>query len=124
MPESSAKLSNTARTVLTHAAARHDHLVRVPQLQMAAARQVIRSLLNAGLVDEIPAPIDDADLAWRTGEDGSALIPWEFPRLCRGGSRSLTFPGVFSGHPSMKLRFVSCQSTRAMEFDQWTSIKA
>jgi len=22
------------------------------------------------------------------------LITWEFPRLCRGGSRSLTYPGV------------------------------
>ena len=49
------------------------------------------------------------------------LIPWEFPRLCRGGSRSLTFPGVVSGHPSMKLRFVSRQSTRTMEFHRWTS---
>src|SRR3954447_17120031 len=24
----------------------------------------------------------------------ASLIYWEFPRLCRGGSRSLTFPGV------------------------------
>jgi type II secretory pathway predicted ATPase ExeA len=52
------------------------------------------------------------------------LIQWEFPRLCRGGSSSLTFPGVFSGHPSMKLRFVSRQSTRTMEFHQWTSSRA
>ena len=52
------------------------------------------------------------------------LIPGEFPRLCRGGSRSLTFQGVVSGHPSMKLRFVSRQSTRTMEFHQWTSSKA
>ena len=53
-----------------------------------------------------------------------ALIPWEFPRLCRGGSRSLTFPGVVSGDPSMKLRFVSRQSTRTKEFHRWTSSKA
>jgi hypothetical protein len=26
---------------------------------VAAARQVIRSMLNAGLVEEVPAPIDD-----------------------------------------------------------------
>jgi len=52
------------------------------------------------------------------------LIQWEFPRLCRGGSRSLTFPGVVSGHPLMKLRFVSRQSTRTMEFHQWTSSRA
>ena len=25
------------------------------------------------------------------------LIQWEIPRLCRGGSRSLTFPGVVPG---------------------------
>jgi len=52
------------------------------------------------------------------------LIQWEFPRLCRGGSRSLTFQGVVSGHPLMKLRFVSRQSTRTMEFHQWTSSRA
>jgi hypothetical protein len=52
------------------------------------------------------------------------LIHWEFPRLCRGGSRSLTFQGVVCGHPSMKLRFVSRQSTRTMEFHQWTSSRA
>ena len=52
------------------------------------------------------------------------LIQGEFPRLCRGGSSSLTFPGVFSGHPSMKLRFVSRQSTRTMEFHRWTSSRA
>src|SRR5664279_3247638 len=40
------------------------------------------------------------------------LIPWEFPRLCRGGSRSLTFSGVVPGCPSTKLRLVSRQSTR------------
>ena len=52
------------------------------------------------------------------------LIHWEFPRLCRGGSRSLTFQGVVFGHPSMKLRFVSRQSTRTMEFHRWTSCRA
>jgi hypothetical protein len=52
------------------------------------------------------------------------LITSEFPRLCRGGSRSLTFPGVVSGDPSMKLRFVSRQSTRTMEFHRWTSSRA
>jgi hypothetical protein len=48
---------------------------------------------------------------------GASLIQWEFPRLCRGGSRSLTFPGVVPGFPSMKLRIVSRQSTRI-----WSSI--
>jgi transposase len=41
----------------------------------------------------------------------SALIQREFPRLCRGGSRSLTFPGVGPGYQSVKLRSVSQQST-------------
>ena len=27
------------------------------------------------------------------------LMHWEFPRLCRGGSRSLTFSGVHPGYP-------------------------
>jgi len=30
----------------------------------------------------------------RTEADFSFLIRWEIPRLCRGGSRSLTIPGV------------------------------
>jgi hypothetical protein len=74
MPERSPKLSNTARTVLSLAAERDDHLVRAPQLPAAAARQVIRSLLNAGLVEEIPAPVEDADFAWRKDENGEALM--------------------------------------------------
>jgi len=74
MSETSPKLSNIARTVLTLAAARDDHLVRFPQLPVAAARQVVRSLLSAGLVEEIPAPIEDADFTWRNGEDGEALM--------------------------------------------------
>jgi putative transposase len=47
----------------------------------------------------------------------AGLINWEFPRLCRGGSRSLMFPRVCPGYPLMKLRIVSRQSTRI-----WSSI--
>jgi len=68
------KLSATARAVLTSAAARDDHLIRPPRLPIAAARQVVRSLLQAGLADEVPAPIEDAGYAWRTGEDGEVLM--------------------------------------------------
>src|ERR1700736_613501 len=32
---------------------------------------------------------------------------WEFPRLCRGGSKSLTYPAVDIAAPSTKLRMVS-----------------
>src|SRR4051794_24891038 len=61
--------------------------------------------------------IDIVELSPLTLQDRriyNLLIQWEFPRLCRGSNRSLTFPGVVSGHPSMKLRFVSRQSTRTM----------
>jgi hypothetical protein len=51
-------------------------------------------------------------IRFKDPETGKTLIKWEFPRLCRGGSRSLTFPGVFPGFPSMKLQIVSRQSTR------------
>jgi hypothetical protein len=44
-------LSNTQRTLLIAASARDDHLVPLPQLPAAAARQVIRSMLNAALVE-------------------------------------------------------------------------
>jgi uroporphyrinogen decarboxylase len=46
------------------------------------------------------------------------LIQWEFPRLCRGGSKSLTVPGV---HPGNSLR--EPRSTRKGE-SGWTSMKA
>jgi hypothetical protein len=61
---------DTARALLTAAATRGEYLVRPPKLPIAAARQVVRSLLNAGLVEEVPATIDDAGFVWRTGEDG------------------------------------------------------
>src|ERR1700738_3171191 len=35
---------------------------------------------------------------------------WEFPRLCRGGSKSLTYPAVDTAAPSTKLRIVSRQA--------------
>jgi hypothetical protein len=74
MTDKPKKLSDTARALLTSAAMRDDHLIRPPRLPVAAARQVIRSLLNAGWAEEVPAPIDDAAYAWRTGEDGEVLM--------------------------------------------------
>src|ERR1700724_1072833 len=35
---------------------------------------------------------------------------WEFPRLCRGGSKSLTYPVVDTAAPSTKLRIASRQA--------------
>jgi hypothetical protein len=74
MTDKPKKLSDTARALLTSAAMRDDHLIQLPRLPVAAARQVIRSLLNAGLAEEVSAPIDDAAYAWRTGEDGCVLV--------------------------------------------------
>jgi Protein of unknown function (DUF3489) len=68
------KLSGTARVLLIAAAMRDDHLIQLPRLPVAAARQVVRSMLNAGSAEEVPAPIDDAAYAWRTGEDGGVLM--------------------------------------------------
>jgi hypothetical protein len=74
MPDKPKKLSDTARALLTSAAMRDDHLIHLPRLPVAAARQVIRSLLNARLAVEVPAQIDDAAYAWRTGENGGVLM--------------------------------------------------
>jgi hypothetical protein len=76
MADKPKKLSDTARALLTVAATRGDHLIRPPKLPIVAARQVVRSLLNAGLVEEVPRAQD----AGRAGErDGAS----------RGGGGSL-----------------------------------
>jgi hypothetical protein len=36
----------------------NDHLVPFPKLPVAAARQVVRSLLNAGFAEDVPVPIN------------------------------------------------------------------
>ena len=74
MTKAPIKLSDTGRAMLTLAATREDRLVRPPQLPMAAARQVVRSLLNHGLVEEVPASSNDPVYVWRQTEDGSALV--------------------------------------------------
>jgi hypothetical protein len=61
------------------AATRDDHLVPIPRLPVAAARQVVRSMLNAALVEEVPAPIEDAAYSWHTG-DGGGVLCCERPR--------------------------------------------
>jgi hypothetical protein len=75
MTDKSKKPSETARALLTAAAVfRGDYLIRPPQLPAAAARQVVRSLLNAGLAEEIPASVEDADHLSRKTDDGSDLM--------------------------------------------------
>jgi hypothetical protein len=51
-----------------------------------------KTVVHAALVADLmlvghTARSDDALLK-------ASLITWEFPRLCRGGSKSLTYPGV------------------------------
>src|SRR3954471_16891363 len=68
------KLSETARALLTAASAHDGHLIQPPRLSAAAARQIVRSLLNAELAAEIPAPAEDAGFAGRQADDGSDLM--------------------------------------------------
>jgi hypothetical protein len=74
MTDISRKLTDTARALLTAAAMRNDHLIALPKLPVAAARQVVRSLLNAGFAEEVPAAISNPGYAWRAGEDGDVLV--------------------------------------------------
>ena len=74
MADKPKKLSDTARALLTVAATHGDHLIRPPKLPIAAARQVVRSLLGAGLAEETPVRVDDAGYAWRTSEDREVLM--------------------------------------------------
>ena len=75
MTDKPKKLSDTAHALLTAAAARNDHLIAAPpKLPVAAARQVVRSLLRAGFAEEVPAAISNPGYAWRTGEDGDVLV--------------------------------------------------
>ena len=67
-------ISGTARALLTAAATRDDRLIRLPRLPIAAARQVVRSLLNSGTVEEISAPIEDIAYACRTTEGDGVLM--------------------------------------------------
>ena len=74
MIPTSIKLSATGRAMLMLAASREDRLVRPPDLPVAAARQVVRSLRTNSLIEEIPAPVDDPAYIWRETEDGMPLM--------------------------------------------------
>jgi hypothetical protein len=72
MTDKAKRLSDTTRTLLTAAAMRDDYLILPPQLPIAAARQVVHSLLGSGLAEEVPASGEAADFAWRKGDGGRA----------------------------------------------------
>jgi len=74
MIEKPFKLSETGRAMLRLGARREDCLVPPPTLPVAAARQVMRSLLNAGMVEEVPEPADLTGYLWRAAEDGTRLV--------------------------------------------------
>ena len=68
------KLSDTQRVMLSKAA-QHEALLAEPSKHLPApARQsVLRSLMAKGLLEEIAAPREHIDLAWRQDEDGAQL---------------------------------------------------
>src|SRR5262245_35262093 len=68
------KLSDTGRAMLTLASTREDRLVYPPTLPGAAARQVVRSLLVAGTIEEVTAPVDEAGLFWGAADDGTQFV--------------------------------------------------
>jgi hypothetical protein len=97
MTDKPKKLSDTARALLAAAAMRNDYFIALPKLPVAAARQVVRSLLNAGFAEEVPAPlVGDPGYAWRTGEDGDVLVlratPLGIDRVS-GGDADVAAPG-------------------------------
>jgi hypothetical protein len=52
--------------------------------------------------------------------DGFVAKPkWEFPRLCRGGSKSLTYPGVDAPGPSPRLEWRAAKHTKGNRIDGW-----
>ena len=55
--------------------------------------------------------LDNRSTGKATGGGALILIHWEFPRLCRGGSGSLTFPGVCPGYPLRVMGFIKRTST-------------
>jgi hypothetical protein len=69
-------------------------------------------LLSVAIVGAATAAVlDIAGTQAQTDDPNSAPKPqWEFPRLCRGGSKSLTYPAVDTAAPSTKLRIASRQA--------------
>jgi hypothetical protein len=74
MTDKPKRLTDTARTLLTAAAGRGDHLIQPPHLPIAAARQVARSLLGSGFAQEAPTSDEAADLGWPVGDGARSLL--------------------------------------------------
>jgi len=48
-----------------------------------------------------------------------ALMSWEFPRLCRGGSNSLTIPAVVPHASTEETLNVSRQAHEGSSINEW-----
>ena len=67
------KISTTAQALLASAAANVDHVVTLPErLPIAAQRAVVKSMLTAGVIEEMPA--EAGQPVWRTSETGNTLV--------------------------------------------------
>jgi hypothetical protein len=88
------KLSNTQSIILTQASQHEARLAVAPSNLPAAARQaVFRSMLKNLLLEEIPAPTERRDIAWRQDDEGA----WVALRITAGGLRAI---GVEPSEPS------------------------
>ncbi|WP_426960155.1 DUF3489 domain-containing protein [Muricoccus radiodurans] len=67
-------LSDTQSLLLSQASQHPHGLMKAPDHLPAAARNaVVRSLLKAGMLEEIAAPTEHHDLGWRQNEDGTLM---------------------------------------------------
>jgi len=123
------KLSDTARAMLTLASTRPDRLVRPPRLPTAAARQVVRSLLNNGFVEEVPAPIEDAAYTWRTTDEGTVVMLRATDAGLAAAGASLApapFPPTIEAFTQEVLRFLTeegCNETILEEAEVQTMLE-
>jgi len=123
------KISDTGRAMLTLAITREDRLVRPPRLPTAAARQVVRSLLNNGFAEEVPAPIEDAAYTWRNDDAGATLMLRATDAGLEAACASLTpapFPPTIEAFTQEVLGFLAeegCNETILEEAEVQTMLK-
>ncbi len=79
------KLSDAQRVLLSQASQHEAGLAALPKIPRIAAEKVIHSLLGRELLAEIPAPQENAAMAWRRDEDGAALAR----RITDAGCRAI-----------------------------------
>jgi hypothetical protein len=78
-------LSDTQTQILLAPAQHEARLATPPTSLPAVARNaVFRSMLNAGLLEEVPAPAEHHDLRWRQKDDG-----WIALRITEAGLRAV-----------------------------------